>query len=225
VSVRDRLQRRVIPRAIVATSTIRWPARTAAALRRARGGRGRVQLYLAFDDPYSALAVLALADRVEGRRADLRVDAVVARGIPDDPAVDDKRRYAITDARRLARRAGLELSRGEPLPAATTAFLAGWTAAIPEPRQRADFCVAAMRLLWFGSDGPVSEEPYAELWREHVGGEPPEATTVERAERRMRKRGLYDTPIAVVHRQWFFAHERLDQIEHSLDELGWAGAR
>jgi hypothetical protein len=28
----------------------------------------------------------------------------------------------------------------------------------------------------------------------------------------------------VVHGQWFFAHERLAQIEHRLDELGWAAA-
>jgi 2-hydroxychromene-2-carboxylate isomerase len=37
----------------------------------------------------------------------------------------------------------------------------------------------------------------------------------------MDKRGLYDTPIAVVHGRWYFAHERLGQIEDWLDELGW----
>jgi 2-hydroxychromene-2-carboxylate isomerase len=181
---------------------------------------------VAFDDPYSAVAVLGLADRLSARRAELRVDPVVERGIPDDPAVEDKRRYAVADARRLARRSGLELSRSEPLPAAATAFLAGWAAAIPDAGVRAAFSSAAMRVLWLESDGSVDEDPYAVLWRRHVGGEPPAAAAddVERTERRMRKRGLYDTPIAVVHGQWFFAHERLEQIEHRLDELGWAAA-
>jgi 2-hydroxychromene-2-carboxylate isomerase len=59
-----------------------------------------------------------------------------------------------------------------------------------------------------------------------VGDEPPgdgaaDATT---AERRMRRRRLYDTPVAVVHGEWFFAHERLAQIEHRLDDLGWKAA-
>ena len=40
----------------------------------------------------------------------------------------------------------------------------------------------------------------------------------------MRRRRLYDTPAAVVGGQWFFAHERLAQIGHRLDELGWRAA-
>ena len=63
----------------------------------------------------------------------------------------------------------------------------------------------------------------AALWREHVGAAPPAdgAAGPRRSERAMRLRRLYDTPVAVVHGQWFFAHERLAQIEHRLDELGW----
>jgi hypothetical protein len=37
----------------------------------------------------------------------------------------------------------------------------------------------------------------------------------------MKRRRLYDTPVAVFAGQWFFAHERLPQIEYALDELGW----
>jgi 2-hydroxychromene-2-carboxylate isomerase len=226
VSPRDRLRRRVVPRVVVALSTVRWPGRVAAAVRRALGGSGRVRLYVAFDDPYSAVAVLGVADRVVGRRVRLVIEPVVERGIPGDPAVDDKRRYAVVDARRLARRAGLELSRGEPVGAEETAFLAGWVAAVPQGPQRAAFCAAAMHELWFESDGAVGREPFAALWREHVGGEPPAdgAGGVRRGERGMRLRRLYDTPVAVVHGQWFFAHERLEQIEHRLDELGWTAA-
>jgi hypothetical protein len=47
---------------------------------------------------------------------------------------------------------------------------------------------------------------------------------VRRNERRMRRRGPYDTPAAWVHGQWFFAHDRPAQIAHRLDQLGWAAA-
>jgi 2-hydroxychromene-2-carboxylate isomerase len=219
VSVRDRLSRRTIPRAIVALSTVRRPRRAAAAIRRALGGRARVVLHVAFDDPYSAVALLGLVERLVGRRAQLVVEPVVERGIPDDPAVDAKRAYAIVDARRLARRQGLELARTAPVPAEATAFLARWAAAAPRGPARTAFSGAAMRQLWFSSDVPVDREHYAALWGEHVGGEPPR--DVNGSAPRLRGRGLYDTPAAVVHGQWFFAHERLPQIEHRLDELGW----
>lgn len=222
MSPRDRLQRRVIPRAIVALSTIRRPARAAAGVRRALGRPGRVDLYVAFDDPSSAVALLGLTDRLSGRQVELRVAPVVERGIPADPAVDDKRAYAVIDAARLARRSGLELARGEPLAPEATAFLARWAAGITDPAARAAFSAAAMRRLWFETDGPVVEDDYAGL----LPGEAPAAApaTVARTERSMAKAGLYDTPIAVVHRQWFFAHERLPAIEQRLDELGWVAA-
>ena len=226
MNVRDRLQRRVIPRAIVALSTVRGPGRWIAAVRRALGGRARVRVYVAFDDPYSAVALLGLVERTGGRRVRLLVEPVAARGIEGDPAVEAKRRYAVVDARRLSRRAGRELLRAEPIPAADTSFLASWAAAAPQGPQRVAFCAAALAHLWYSSDGPVQRAPYAEMWSTHVGGEPPDddAVHVRRAERRMRRRGLYDTPIAVVHGEWFFAHERLPQIEHRLDDLGWVAA-
>ena len=105
----DRLTRRVLPRLVVALSQITWPAKLAARARRARGGRGRVELYVALDDPWSAVALLDLAGRLAGRPVDLDVRPVGERGIPGDPAVDAKRRYAAQDARRLARRHGWEL--------------------------------------------------------------------------------------------------------------------
>src|SRR5690349_10447023 len=130
--MRDALTRRVLPRAIVALSQITWPARLGARLRRLTGRRGRVELFFAFDDPCSAVAVIDLAARVSGRAVRLSLKPVVTRGIPDDPALERKRRYAVVDARRLARRAGLELARVEPLDSEDTAFLAGWAAAAPQ---------------------------------------------------------------------------------------------
>ena len=226
MTLRDRLQRRVIPRLVVRLSTIRWPGRAIAAVRRAFGGSGRVRLYLAFDDPYGAVALLGLVERMGGRRVKLLVEPVVERGIADDPAVEAKRRYAVADARRLGRRAGRELRRGEPVPADETAFLAQWAAAAPQGPRRVAFCAAALTQLWYSSAGDVTPDAYADLWAAHVGGDLPAdgAGGVASAERRMRRRGLYDTPIAVVHGEWFFAHERLTAIEHRLDELGWVAA-
>lgn len=226
MSVRDTLGRRVLPRLLVALSTVRWPGKTAAVLRRMLGRRARVELFMAFDDPYGAVALLGLVDRVARRKVALVVEPVVERGIPGDPAVDAKRAYAVIDARRLGRRAGLELSRTEPLAADATAFLAGWVSSVPHSPQRTAFCAAAMSRLWFCSDGPVEQRPYAALWREYLGGEPPagDVTAVRSIEQRMRRKRMYDTPAAAVHGQWFFAHERLGQIEHRLDELGWTAA-
>src|SRR6476661_8459451 len=109
--MRETLTRRVIPRLVVALSQITWPARLGAALRRLVGGHGRVELFFAFDDPCSAVAVIELAARVAGRDVELVLKPVVARGIDGDPAVDQKRRYAIVDAGRLARRSDMVLLR------------------------------------------------------------------------------------------------------------------
>lgn len=231
MSATDTLKRRVIPRAIVTLSQVDAPARAAAAVRRTLGGAGRVELFVAFDDPYSAIALLGLRDRLRGRRAGLVIEPVVGRGIPGDPAVELKRAYAVEDARRLARRDGRELSRSAPVAAADAAFLARWTASIPAGESRVAFGAAAMQRLWFEDDGPLEHAGYAELFAQMAGTAPPgadddaTAAAVQRAERLMRRRGPYDTPAAIVSRQWFFAHERLAQIEHRLDRLGWtAGA-
>ena len=220
MSPHDRIRRRVMPRAVVALSTVDAHRRSAARIRRALGGRAVVRLYVAFDDPSSAIALLGLVERLEHRRVRLLVEPVVRRGIPDDPAAEAKRRYAVVDSRRLARRAGLELSRSEPLAAADTAFLAEWAASLPSD-DRLGFCAAAIRRVWFESDGPISVEGFQDLLEDGTPPAPPALT----GEREMKRRRLYDTPVAVVHGQWHFAHERLTAIEHRLDELGWTAAR
>lgn len=231
MSPRDRIQRRVLPRGVVALSTVGLPRRVAATVRRALGGSATVRLYVAFDDPSSAVALLGLAERTVRRRAQLVVEPVVARGIPGDPAVEAKRTYAVLDAARLARRDDRTLSRSAPVAPQDVAFLADWALTVEDQASRARFCAAAMRRLWFESDGAIVREPYADLWRAEMGTEPPHAVTdpnpdpgVRPSERGMRLRRLYDTPVAVVGGQWFFAHERLAAVEHRLDELGWRAA-
>jgi 2-hydroxychromene-2-carboxylate isomerase len=222
----EALTRRVLPRAVVALSQVGWPSRLGAAFRRTVGRPGRIELFFAFDDPCSAVAVIQLAERVSARDVQLVLKPVVVRGIDGDPAVDQKQRYAVVDARRLARRAGLVLSRGASLRAESTAFLAEWAAAAGQGPALTSFCVEALRHLWFATDGPVGQSGYARLWRERFGTEPPAAGPdgVRRNERLMRRRRPYDTPAAWIHGQWFFAHERLVQIEERLDSLGWTAA-
>lgn len=226
-SLSDLLKRRVLPSTVIVLSRFDLPARTGARARRALGRRGRVELFFAFDDAASAVAVIDLAERVSGRPVLLDVRPVVERGIEGDPAVEDKRRYAIADARRLGRRMGLELSRDEPLAASDTAFLAEWVAAAVPGPALTGFCADAMRLLWLETEGAVEREPYSALWRERLGSEPPagEAAAVRRNERLMARRGPYDTPAAWVHGRWFFAQDRPAQIAARLDDLGWAEAR
>ena len=190
----------------------------ARALRR----RGSVELYFAFDDPCSAIALLDLGERVAPLRAELDLRPVVRRGIPDDPAVEAKRRYAISDARRLAARAGWELVRTQPIAPADAAPLAAWVAgATPGPALER-FCAEAARSLWFAGSGPVPLSALERRWRELGLGEPTRDEAAVRAnERRMRRRGPYDTPAAWVHGQWFFAHERGAQIAARLGALGF----
>ncbi|MDX6665531.1 MAG: hypothetical protein QOG68_1737, partial [Solirubrobacteraceae bacterium] len=217
--MRELLKHRVAPSAVVALSQIDWPARAGAAVRRGLGKPGRAELYFAFDDPCSAVALIDLADRLAQRRVELVMAPVVARGIAGDPAVDDKRRQAIVDARRLGRRTGLTLARSEPLTAEATAFLAAWVAGAEQGPALQAFCVEALRRLWFATDGPVDESGYAALWREQLGGAPvADADALRRTERRMRRRGPYDTPAAVVAGRWFFAHDRMAQIADRLDD-------
>jgi 2-hydroxychromene-2-carboxylate isomerase len=223
----EALTRRVLPRTVVALSQVDWPARLGAAVRRRLGRRGRVELFFAFDDPCSAVAVIDLAARVAARDVQLVLKPVVARGIDGDPAVHEKRSYALVDARRLARRAGLVLSRSDPVTAEATSFLAEWAAAGPQGPALTGFCIDALERLWFATDGPVPEADYADLWRKQFRDDPPiaaGANGVRRNERLMRRRRPYDTPAAWVYGQWFFAHDRLVQIGDRLERLGWRAA-
>jgi 2-hydroxychromene-2-carboxylate isomerase len=219
------VERRVLPGLVVSLSRITWPARLGAAARRRLGRRGRVELFFAFDDPCSAIALIDLAERLSGREVVLLLRPVVRRGIPEDPAVEQKRRYAIDDARRLARRLGLALSRTEPLAALETAFLAEWVAPAPQGPALERFCLAAMRELWISGAGPVERAGYEALWLGLLGMAPGSLdgdAGVRRNERLMERRRPYDVPAAWIHGQWFFAHDRPAQISERLDELGWS---
>jgi 2-hydroxychromene-2-carboxylate isomerase len=222
-AIADRLVRRTLPRAVVAGSRVTLPARLGAQARRRSGGRERVELFFAFDDPCSAVAVLDLAARLASRPVDLILMPVVKRGIAGAPAAALKRDYAITDARRLARRGGLALARQAPLDAAEGAFLAEWVAGGEPGAALLGFTTAAIRRLWFESATVPDPRSFLDLWQRHMQGDPaPDASAVRACERRMARRGPYDTPAAWVAGRWYFAHDRGPQICEWLDALGWA---
>ena len=151
-SVSDVVTRRLLPRVVVKSSRADGLARLGASARHRLGRRGRVELYFAFDDPWSAVAVLDLAEQLRTRDVLLDLRPIVKRGIPGDPAVDLKRRYALDDARRLAARSGLALAATEPRDPRATGFLAEWVASGTQGPALTRFCVEAVRRLWFESD-------------------------------------------------------------------------
>ncbi len=221
------LRRRLVPSAVIAASRVTLPARLAAAGRRRAGRRGSLEVFFAFDDPCSAVAVIDLVGKTRGRAVELLMLPVLRRGIPRDPAAELKRTYAVTDAGRLAGRLGMELSRTEPLPPGSTAFLAGWVAAHRQPSPGLSaFCERAMRYLWLASDGPPSRAELESIWRDELGAAPPEgrqAAAVRWDEARMGRRGPYETPAVWVAGRWYFAQDRPGQIMEYLDLLGWGG--
>jgi len=228
--VREKLEKQVVPGLIMAISTFTLPARIVAAVRRAAGRRGTVELFYAYDEPTSAYALVELAATVQARRVVIDLVPVVRRGIGGDPAVDRKRAYALVDGRRLARRIGRTVGRNEPLDPGSVAFLAAWTALGDQGPALQAFAMAAMELLWFNGDGPVERERFAGLWRDKVGGEPPDESSpaageaVRANERRMKRAGPYETPAAKAGGRWDFAQDRPRQIGAWLDELGWRQA-
>ena len=223
-ALRDRLQRSLLPSAVVAASRLRAPRHAAIRLRRALGGRIGIELYFAFDDPYAAIALPGLLRLIQNRPVQLLLYPLLQRGIEQDPAAEARRRYAVEDADRLAQRASLHLTRRAPLAAKDCAFLAAWTEAARGHAAMPAFAAAALSALWLDSTGPVPREACRQLHRSILGGEPPAdaAPWLERLAqntRRLHARGHWESPAARIAGEWFFAHERLPQIAALLERL------
>ena len=214
--LRDTVQRTLAPRTVVALSRLHlprlWPRQV------------RPELYYAYDDPYAVLALPGLLRQTQARGLPLRLYPLIERGIPGDPAAEQRRAYTLVDADRLLQRDGRRLSRRQPLEAANCRFLAAWTqAAIADPAVVL-FAAAALEQLWLHSDGPVEPEAFAVLHRRILEREPPAAVEpwiapVLGNTRRLIARGHWESPAARIEGEWFFAHERLPQIAACLDRL------
>ncbi len=214
--LRDRVQRSLAPRTVVALSRLRLPRW----LRRPL----RLELYFAFDDPYVAVALPGLLSLALEHGLPLDLYPLLERGIAGDPAARQRQLYSIVDADRLLLRGGRQLSRRQPLAATDCAFLAAWTEAARRNPEVGSFAAAVVEALWLNSTGPLQRETYAELHRGILHCEPPAETEQLQAalsanSRRLRSRGHWESPALRVDGEWFFAHERLAQIAERLDEL------
>jgi 2-hydroxychromene-2-carboxylate isomerase len=223
--MRDYIQKVLMPRLLVAWFATRWPGRLWAWILRRLGGRAQVELYFAFDDPYSVVA-LPLLEVAARRRAEMLLYPIVERGVDGDPALEQRRRYAVSDSQRLLRRRGFTLHRTQPLQPRDTAFLAEWTESLRGHPRMQEFAAAALTRLWLSGSGPVRPIDFAALFREITGFAPPQhdVELMQRLadnHRRQRARGHWESPAARVQGEWFFAHERVAQIDERLAYLGW----
>jgi 2-hydroxychromene-2-carboxylate isomerase len=223
MSLAETLRRAVAPRLVVATSCIEWPAQLSASLRRRLGQPAHIELFFAFDDPYAAIALPGLIKIAQQRRARLTLYPLIERGIANDPAAESRRRHAVEDSQRLARRFGKTLSRSTSLSAQDTAFLAAWTQTANADAGVINFAAAALEQLWFKSSGAVKQEDFRRLHSQYLhsasaaGNEAALASNTAR----LLKLGHWESPAALVEGQWFLAHERLAQINDHLERLGW----
>lgn len=219
------LRRAAAPRIVVGLSRRRGGQDFRAALRKAFGLRPTIELFFAFDDPYAAIGLPGLIRIAEAHKANLKLVPIMTRGIDGDPAAAQRSVHAITDSRRLALRDGRSLRRGAPLSAYDCAFLAAWTVAAELSPGCNAFVAAALEKLWFGSDGTPKPEDYAALYQQHIGIAPPAASTAHSEQlaahnKRLHKLGHWESPVARVAGEWYFAHERLQQIDARLGALG-----
>ena len=213
-----RVKRSVLPRAALAAWALRARAGAArvVALRRL-GVPVSVELFVAFDDPYGAVALPGLLEIARHHPLAVTVRPVLRHGLEGDPDLEARRAHAVVDADRLLRRTGARLHRRAPVEPVAVRFLAAWVEAARARGRATEFAAAAFSSLWVTGSGPVTPEAFEALYVEIVGEAPPRALgshdrRLEANARRLRAKGHWETPAARLAGQWFFAHERLEQI-------------
>ena len=224
-AVTEYLRRAVAPRIVVATSRARRAQSWRAVLRRSLGLPQTLELFFAFDDPYAAIAMPGLLRIAEAHKARLILRPLLMRGIDGDPAALQRRAHAITDSRRLAQRDGRHLRRDETLQAGDCAFLAAWTAAAEHSPGVNAFAAEALAQLWFGSGDRPTAAQYITLFLKATGMPAPAMSPalearLARNHQRLHKLGHWESPAVRVAGEWYFAHERLAQIDAHLGRLG-----
>lgn len=217
--VTDALRRRWLPSTVIAASAWHAPARGRAALARLLGRRPTMELYFAFDDPYAAVALPGLMRIAQRYRARLRLYPLIERGIENDPALEKRRAHAIADSMLLARRDGRVLRREQPFAPGALDELAAQAAALDDDVARLEFAARTLEGLWFGS------AEAAPRGRVQPAADPALRARLAENTARLKRLGHWESPAARVEGAWFFAHERLPQIEAWLKELGWVSDR
>jgi 2-hydroxychromene-2-carboxylate isomerase len=224
-NVREYAKRSLVPSAAISVLESMLSTRVRAGIVRVAKLRVRAELYFAFDDPYSAIAFAEVAELAEERSVDLSLFPILDRGVPGESNDDQRRRYAVVDARRLARRRQRRLSRNAPVARNEISNLTMWAEAARERGKLEEFSGEVFDRLWFRNEVGVDfGEAYA-IYGRIVGGTPPRNLTKYRARvaansGRLRQRGHWDAPALWVEGKWFFAHERLEQAADYMSQLG-----
>jgi len=224
----DRAKRSILMRAVVAAQDLSPGHALRSRVKRALSRPARVELYFAFDDPYAAVAMRPLREVVLRHEAELSLFPLLDRGMPDDPAWDQREHYAIVDARRLARRTGRVLRRTAPIPPEKLDYLARFTQSIKDERKKAAFAEVALEEVWLGERTPEPSE-LRKVFRRIVGEDAPghfrECAALDgalvRNHERLARRGHWESPACWVEGEWFFAHERIAQIDELLAKGGF----
>lgn len=233
-AARRRLRNRVVPTAVVRAARLQRALAVGTLRAAARlGRRPQVELYLAFDDPYAAVALPGLVHVCALQRAQLRIYPVVDHGLAGDPDAPLRRAHALIDADRLLQRTGQRLARKTALEPEAVRFAARWTEAARLKQRALPFASAAITWLWLELAGEDDRAPrtsieaaLSELYVRAVGEPAPAAEQAAALDarlahnaRQLRARGHWETPAARIAGQWFFAHERLSTIEALLAEV------
>lgn len=227
MSLKDKLVRGVGPRALIrAWERQEAMAKAGAGAARLLGRKPVVELYYAFDSPYSAVALFPLLNITEAHGGELRSFVVARHGIEGDPDRGMRRAYEVLDAGRLLKRQGRTLSRTQPVEPGSVEAIALLAEAARRAGRGNAFAAAALDVLWCKEgDGLPELAAYERLYEKIVGRKPATdlgalSAAVRDNETRLNK-GHWEVPAAMVGGQWFFAHERLEQIDAWLMELGW----
>ncbi|MDP3857254.1 MAG: hypothetical protein Q8Q73_05750 [Stagnimonas sp.] len=225
-SLWQRFQKRGLPSLLLWLDRQAMPSKVSALLRRLAGGRARIDLYFAFDDPYAAVALPGLIEMIRDRPVRLNLYPLARRGLAMDPAAAQRRVHAVRDSAALLRRQGQSLRRVSPLAAAEVCYLAEWTLyAQLQGQDPVAFADRALRRLWRDAADPADHVAFRRLYAECYPGLPlPDHCLRDRLDahhRALQQRGHWDSPAAWVEGRWYFAHERLPAITDWLRRLAW----
>ncbi len=225
VNIKEHIKRALGPRLLITYFKFKMKRRTRPTLQRLFGQPGSIDLFFAFDCPYSLVALTGLYEILDERSVVLNLFPVINRGIENDPDIELRRSYSIKDAARMSKRKDIEIKRTAPLDPDQTGFLAALSEAGRGPRG-GELIFRFLEKVWSFSGPEIQEEPFYALYEEIIGEAPPEDLEgpyqkIRENEALLKKKGHWEVPSLLVYGEWYFAHERITQIEERLNYLGW----
>jgi len=223
IGVRDFARRVILPSAALWVLESKAQGAVRSRIAKLRGRDPRAELFVAFDDPYAPLALAAAAELASLYRIDFDVFPILKRGTAGDANLDRRRRYSVLDARRLARRRGIELAHDEPVDPARIEKLTYWVEAARAHDCHRQLATAFAARLWAKKTLPDFGELYA-LYKQKVDAEPPRNLLLARHrvrqnEARLVRRGHWDSSAMWLEGKLFMSYERREQMADYLREL------